>query len=191
MCPVVIKFCFSKIITCSSIHDIPTAVNTYHEQFHFSVLFKREGDSLCGTWDFFIIAVIGHRFEPKSLTSKTQSGSKENFLTPANSLLAPSPITAIIESHVPSRASLHSFKKHLILFLARTKHTQTRFRSPETKFLNTFSKKQKISNSEYKAPPNLFIHAGLKKQLFQKGPQYYQAIRCTRKLVSVPPRQNY
>ena len=41
---------------------------------------------------------MGDRFEPKSLTSKTQSGSKENFLTPANSLLAPSPITAIIES---------------------------------------------------------------------------------------------
>ena len=110
MCPVVIKFCFSKIITYSSIHDIPTAVNTYHEQFHFSVLLKSERGSLCGTRDIFIIAVIGHRFEPKSLTSKTQSGSKKNFQTPANSLLAPSPITAIIESHVPSRSSLHSYK---------------------------------------------------------------------------------
>ena len=34
----------------------------------------------------------------------------ENFLTPANSLLAPFPITAIIESHVPPRAYVHSYK---------------------------------------------------------------------------------
>ena len=34
------------------------------------------------------------------------------------------------------------------------KHTQTRFRSPKTKFLNTLSKETKISNSEYKALPN-------------------------------------
>lgn len=63
-----------------------------------------------------------HRFESKSLTSKTQSGSKENFLTPANSPLAPSPITAIIESHVPSRASLHSHKTkklHILSLLSR------------------------------------------------------------------------
>ena len=69
-----------------------------------------EKGSLFGARDVFIIAVIGHRFEPKSLTSKTQSGSKKNLQTPANSLLAPSPITAITESHIPSRSSLHSYK---------------------------------------------------------------------------------
>ena len=57
-----------------------------------------------------IVTLTLYRFEPKSLTSKTQSGSKEPFLTPANSLLVPAPITTIIESHVPSRASVHSYK---------------------------------------------------------------------------------
>ena len=78
---------------------------------------------------------------------------------------AQSEVLSTTQPFYVSRSEETIIPKRPTILSSHTMHSLTRFRSPETKFLSTFSKKQKNAKSKLLGTTQLFMQAGLKNHL--------------------------